>query len=498
MSKLPKKGEAIKTTNHEIGLLKRSYNRNTKNIIARRKNAMLQGGGAGGTQDRGAQHSIATYSKNPYFQSNFFFKWRELVNWYFTDWAARKIINIPIDDALRKEFTIKGIEKADAEILMKRYRELNADEQIKRAMRQERLLGGSLIYMCIADNSDTVDKPIDYKALRQGDLRAINVIDIQKIWQTDICTDPFNPAYEKPLRYAISGSVVDHSRIIIFDGDPLFNRASVNIYQPWRINPSGFGESVLTPLYDLMVRVTGTQEGAYHLINLASVLLATVDDLKGLKFTNSAALDKLQEIMQQISIYRSAILDGHGVEIKQHTASFGSIPELFMAFLQILSAASDIPATRFLGQAPGGLSTDDAGGKENYYNVVDAIQTLKCKPAVMKILTIIGICEWGLDAWKDKSQQFNLYFPPLHNLDEEQQAELNKTTVDTFVSLYQDGLLNMEQTLEELKSRNIFMTEIDIKKAILEKEAEDAAERERELLDGQSELEKLKTEADNQ
>src|SRR4029079_15879802 len=42
-------------------------------------------------------------------------------------------------------------------------------------------------------------------------------------------------------------------------------------------------------------------------------------------------------------------------DYQQKTASFTTLPDILMAFFQLVSGAADIPATRFLGQSPGGL-----------------------------------------------------------------------------------------------------------------------------------------------
>lgn len=89
---------------------------------------------------------------------------------------------------------------------------------------------------------------------------------------------------------------------------------------------------------------------------MASVLLVRTSNLMALEATDSPALAKLEEICKQISLYRGAVIDNPNADVQQHAASFGSVPELVMSFAQLLSAASDIPATRFLGQAPGGLN----------------------------------------------------------------------------------------------------------------------------------------------
>lgn len=445
---------------------------------AKRYNAMLQGKGADSSANRGWSQKLAPVTTNPFYDTNFWTRWRELVNWYYTDWAARKIVNIPVEDALRKPFKINGLESSISDALMKGYEALNVDNLLRRALKQERLLGGSMLYLCIADanpkqNNKTLADPLDITILKDGDFKAVNLIDIQKIVQTHNIIDCFNPEYDKPMKYTVNGVEVHKSRLVVFDGEPLFNRAVINIYQNWRVNPSGFGESVLTPIYDLMVRVTGTQEGAYHLVNMASVLLAKVDDLKSLQFGDDAAMKKIESVLNQISLYRAAMIDGSNVEITQHSASFGSVPELLYTFLTILSAACDIPATRFLGQAPGGLNATGDSDLENYYNVIDSYQRLQLKPKIIKILRLIGITKFGIDRWAAIESKMDIEFPPLWNLTESDQATINKTICDTYIGLYTDGVITAEQAFAEINARDVFMTKIEFDEAVLKAKEEE-------------------------
>lgn len=448
----------------------------------RTENVMLRGGGSNiSPQDRGSWQSSAPTTSNPYYYANFYERWREYVRWYETDWASRKIVNIPVDDAFRIPFRITGLDPQDTDVLMLEWDRLGGERQFRRALKQMRLLGGCAIYIGVADVATTGAKaqldaplvPINVELLdgNKDAVRCLNVVDTNRIYRGDINSDPLNETYDKVQEYKIDGRPVSVSRLIVFDGDPLFNRQNMNLFQAYRVNPAGFGESVLAPLYDTLVRVTGTQEGAYHLVNMASVLLMAIKDFKTLAATKPGeeAIGKLASIINQINVYRGALIDGNGVEISQHSASFGSVPELLMSFLQILSAGSDIPATRFLGQAPGGLNATGESDLENYYNVIDSWQRQMIRPRMMKVFEIIGVAKFGGARWAKMRQKFDIDYPPLWNLKETDQAQLAEQWVEAMKTLKDMGLIDAANIQKELKARNVFVSDVELKEALTPK-----------------------------
>lgn len=228
----------------------------------------------------------------------------------------------------------------------------------------------------------------------------------------------------------------------------------------YRFNPVGFGESVLSTLYDTLIRATGTQQGAYHLVNLSSCLVLACSQLRALNAVGSPAKAKLEELAEQISIFRAAIIDAKDVEFKQHSATFGSVPELIMTFLQILSAGSDIPATRFLGQAPGGLNATGESDLENYYNHIAAWQRMKLMPRQLRIFDWLGAHVWGYSSWKAKSRDLELYYPPLWNLDDIQKSQVDSTYGTLIQAMADIGIIDQHSALKELVERKIFLTEV--------------------------------------
>lgn len=424
---------------------------------------LLKGGGAETLQDRGSLSHSSNHTLNPYFNNNFIARWQEYTRWYMTSWEAKKIIDIPVDDALRKPVEMVGLDEHDHHKIMEMWSALDCDRQIRRALIQERLLGAALIVpVFLCEEGEPTDCPLCYESIRPGDLQAFNVIDISRLSRPDFDGNPLSPDYDKIEVVEVSGVPLHRSRMCILDGDALFNRQSQTLLENFRMNPAGFGNSKLDPLYDLLNRVEGTQQGAYHLVNMASCLLIEADNLRSVIAADSPVLGKLKEITEQLSIYRGAIIDAKGARISQHAASFGAVPELIMTFAQLLAAASDIPATRFLGQAPGGLNATGESDQTNYYDMVESIQHMTLKPIQRKMIDWIGASLWGWSGWCARSENLELQYPDLKSMTEHEKVEIARTRSELIRALVQEGLIGKADAVNELLAHEIFKTDVEV------------------------------------
>ena len=72
-------------------------------------------------------------------------------------------------------------------------------------------------------------------------------------------------------------------------------------------------------------------------------------------------MDRLALANRAKGISATVLLDAEE-DYQQKTASFNTLPEILMAFFQLVSGAADIPATRFLGQSPGGMNSTGESG----------------------------------------------------------------------------------------------------------------------------------------
>lgn len=442
---------------------------------AKVRNTLVSGAGANTTNDRGAVQTTAFASNSPYYNNNFLLRYQEYVNLYETSWEARKIIDIPVDDAMRQPTIREGLSDEDNKLIDEAWQKYGVERQLRRCMKQERLLGGSaLLAIMMLQDGERLDEPLNDANMEKGDLLALNVIDLAKMSRSRTQFDPFSADYDVIDSICIDGIDVDASRMVIFDGNALFGRNSQRLMQRMRYNPLGFGESKLAPLWDILMRSLGTQQGAYQLVNTASSIVMSVNGLRQLKATDNAAEDKLREIVQQLSIYNAALIDGKDVNIDTKTTSFGSVPELVMTFTQFLAAASDIPIARFMGSGSTGLSNTGEGDSRNYYDMVDSIRNNTRKPAEQRVIDWIGYSTYGYEEWKRRSKDLVLSYEPLWNLDAVQQATRDEIVVRTIVSMYQAQLISAQTAIDELNKRELFETQMEAEEAIMETGLDDS------------------------
>jgi phage-related protein (TIGR01555 family) len=331
---------------------------------------------------------------------------------------------------------------------------------LKRSLILERLLGGCLTFLGIEDDEDEPAKPYHPKKTKAR-LAFCNSIPISRISRVTWDTDPLSEGYMRPEMFLVNGQEVHTSRCLVWDGEPLFDPYDFALTN-FRSNLAGFGPSKLAPIWDDIVKAVGTRQAAYQLIKTNNAILMAVNDLQSLAGTASGkqALAKLKEIANNISVYNAALIDGEKVEVQQNAASFGSVPELILTFIQILSAASDIPATRFLGQAPGGLNATGDSDLENYYNVIDAYQRQRIEPQLRRIYDVIGY-SINAERWHKERNDLEFNFPPLWNESELEEAQKNSQVIDNVLKLLENNLITEEKAIQEINAKGALSVMLD-------------------------------------
>lgn len=394
--------------------------------------------GMGGARDMGATILPGFSVLPPMLQD------RVCVELYHTDWAAGKVVDIPVDDMLREGWTVVGLPEGVASDLDDRCESLGVAQAFHQALRIERLIGGSAIFLGVRDGAEKPEFPIGPGAT----LSWLNVIPRTRISVSGWEQDPLAPDYGKPKMYRVGGELVHKSRLVIFDGRPI-TQSNDNTLTPSHITRGdGFGQSVLLRILDDLVRAPSARQAAMHLIQRASVIIAE-QDLADLESTvqGQQSIQATQELVNLISNYRGAVLDRPpgqaGTSITTLSASFGSVPELVVTFLQVLSAACDIPATRFLGQAPGGLNATGESDLENYYGRIKSDQTKILKPKLIRVLSLIA------------GERVDVEFPPLWSMSELEQADIRSKDAATISGLVTSGTIDPDTAVSELVARGV-------------------------------------------
>jgi phage-related protein (TIGR01555 family) len=427
----------------------------------RAQNSLVAGrSGQGGVQDRGSWQRLNNITSHPLDRNrNQWARAREWVNLYHKEWTVKKIVQIPVDDMLRESWSYKNLNEDQAAAIEKNMLKLHFKKSLRNALRLERLIGGAVLLMGLRDTEDDPSKPLDYATIQQGDLQFVNMIPRTRISNAEWENNPLSPNFGKPKSYSIDGQHVHESRLLIFDGDPITDNPKSELTY-LTVSNDGFGESVIAPIYDDIMRSVGSRQAANHLIQRASVLLIQNQSMQQMLESDAGqeAMQKLDNIADQMDIYQAAMIDGKKVNVDQWSASFGSVPELLMQFLQIISAASDIPATRFLGQAPGGLNATGESDLENYYNMIEAQRETRLRFQLEKFLQVQMRSLFG-NAFDES--MLEIEFDPLWNLSEEKLAAIRAQDAANITNAYNSGLIDGGFANRELKEREVWLNEPD-------------------------------------
>ena len=321
--------------------------------------------------------------------------WRgELEVLYVQSWAARKFIDIPIDDMTIKwrEFKGEGQKDTAVETMKEAERRHKVKSRLKRVMKSGRLYGTALMVMVTRE--DQMEAPLVPERVRPGDLLALPVFDrfSASVWRRD--DDPYSPTYGEALTYRLNptrgvGFLVDASRVLRFDGmNPLSDDGFTIYDRDW-------GVSDVVPAILAIMQDQTVATAAAHLSQEASVPILNIDGLRdalagGKLDTGEASAHQIGEQLNMFkSIYRLLLLDKTET-FERVPVSFSGLHEIMDRVHRRLAAAAGIPATRFLGQSPIGMNATGESDMANYAMHVSAMQTDKLTDPLHRLDTVLA------------------------------------------------------------------------------------------------------------
>lgn len=347
---------------------------------------------------------------------------------YRNDWIARKIIDLPAQDATREW---RGWEADQGQItkLEELEKLLNCQQKLKAGLTRARLYGGAALVMGI-DQGNTKD-PVELDRIRVGDLKFLHVVSRHEITAGPIDQNIDSPFFGEPSYYQRSqGRQVQFhpSRVVRLVGmDRIDN------------NKDGWGDPVLQAIKDAIKACGSVSQNVAALVDEAKVDVISIPEL------NASISDPEYEARLKKrfglaatakSVYRLLLLDKEE-NWQRITQNFTTLPDILKMYLLIATGAADIPATRFLGQSPAGLSATGESDLRNYYDRIGTDQKTVIGPALNRLDEVLIRSALGNrppDLWYDWNS--------LWQLDDTQKAALNKTKAETYKVDVDTGLID--------------------------------------------------------
>ncbi|RJX83485.1 anti-CBASS protein Acb1 family protein [Pseudomonas sp. LS-2] len=364
----------------------------------------------------------------------------ELINAYRGSWLPRKIVEVPALDACRKwrnwQADKSQIEKIEAE-----EKRLGIKAKVLDAMIKARLFGGAAVFIGTGDRDLSTELNPD--RIKAGGVKYLTVMTRRNLHPTELEQDPQSPRYGKPKAYTLAGTSIGMeihpSRLMEFIGAPHPDaELAMGTEQGW-------GDSVLLAVMEAVKHADATMANIASLIFEAKVDVIRIPDfMQNMqdKAYEKLILERLRLAAMAKGINGTLILDKEE-EYESKSASFGTLPDILDRFLQVVSGAADIPATRMLSQSPGGLNATGDSDLRNYYDRVQALQELGISPA----MSVSDECLIR-SALGTRPPEIHYNWAPLWQSTAKERSDIGKTTADT-IKVLKDSALFPDEALSK-------------------------------------------------
>lgn len=303
---------------------------------------------------------------------------------YRFNWAAKKVIEIPAEDATSKGITFETDNKDTDAALKNRFEELDINGYIEKAIILARLYGGALLIPGIDDGDQDISTPLDEDKIQSIDYMILLDRYQVNIDDTKRYNNIMNPKYGQPELYTLQPIIqvsgpdmsirrdIHESRIIRFDGSFLPDRIKVQ-NQYW-------SDSVLMDTYEAIKNFSKTEQSSSQLIEdfVTKVLkMPTLESLLGTDDGKATIELRIQYAIAQLSSLGMVLIGEDETFDKIQTPITGLV-DLIDKFMEFLSSAARIPKSRFFDQPLGKL----AGATETtiaYYERIEAYREKKIR-----------------------------------------------------------------------------------------------------------------------
>jgi len=380
--------------------------------------------------------------------TNRVFVYQELEDMYTNDWLSGKIIDIPANDAVRnwRRITTPSLEPEDIETYVGAEKDFDVKVKFNEALKWSYLFGGSLLFLGVKD-SGNLEEPLVLDGIGQGDLEYIHVLDRWMVSASEInSSDPTKSNYQFPEYYMLPGGHrVHYTRVIRFDGfKPPFRVRQRNNY---------WGSPMLQRVYSAVLNSQSFAEIVNSLVYEAKLDVVSVPGLMQKLSTPEGEKQLVNRFMladMLKSINNMLLLDVEENHDRKHT-SFSGLDGLIDKYLTIVCAASDIPATRLLGQSPGGLNATGESDLENYYNMIGSKQEVELDPALQYFDQIFTRSVFGFYP-EDWSFEFN----SLWQLSDKTKSEIQKSNSERDEKYINAGVIVPSIAAAQLKEDKVY------------------------------------------
>lgn len=288
-----------------------------------------------------------------------------LTNIYLSDWLARKICDLPAEDATRKFIEITGLDGEDKKRVESMLDDMGLRASVRKGISWSRLFGGAGVLKVYDDSRPPESPPSETAAI-------IDLVPLDR-WSLsvdEIDLDPESPHYGRALNYVARNGVTYHrDRIAPFYGCPVPYDTQIEL--------QGWGGSYVAMAWSAIAAYNETLQDASFLLKESGIGILSVPNLTAAQSmgmtASQAVMNRANAFNQGKSIYRAAVVDKEE-NFGFVNRSLQGIPDFVDRFATAVAGATGLSEMMLFGKSPAGLNASQEEILSVYYDKIAAIQ----------------------------------------------------------------------------------------------------------------------------
>ena len=357
----------------------------------------------------------------------------ELEAIYRSNWIARKIVDIPIEDTLRQGWSWTANDAIITQIEAEEKR-LNIRGVLMQSLTRDAIYGGSAFVMGTGERN--LSSELDVESIGKGGLKYLTPFHAEDLHIEGLSREPdklgqptmfvFKQENGQDLR-------IHPSRVISFCNRPVEKPLSRMQWEDY------WGDSRLANVLSDISGASSALTGGARLMGELAIWTYKINGLADTISTvgGEESVQKLLTMATTLKASLNAVAFDAQDEVDIITANTSGIGETIRAFMQNVAGAADIPYTRFMSASPDGMNATGASDFRNYYDRLVGNRTARIDPQMEKFDQIF--LRSALGRFDDKIYRS---WKPLWQLSEVEQADLDVKKMTMFGSMLDKGLVH--------------------------------------------------------
>lgn len=321
------------------------------------------------------------------------------------------------------------------QLLTEEFERLKVRDLVRKHIENEGIFGMSHLFIKIKGQDDKTDIPLVLENVPRDSLEGFILVEPIHTSPSAFNASDFTSAdFYKPISWYILGKNVHQDRLLT-----LVTRPVNDLLKP-NYNFGGVSWiQIMKPYVERFQRDTDSISDLISKFSLTALKTNMETILAGGKEGASQLMLRTQMLNQFRDNLNTLLMDMEGEELVQINTPLTGLVDLWSKSQELMAMPSHTPLVKLTGITPSGLNASSDGEIRVYNDWIASLQNAFILPQVMQILRIMQMSLFG-----EVDDNIVFEFASLHQLDDNEKADVNLKKAQTAQILIDSGVISQE------------------------------------------------------